>query len=146
MKDLFPTDDGLTLSESRNIYYQKQLATELNIQVTEMNSLITSSVNIHLNVGQNLTMNTSQTFMSLETISIESLSNKIVKQVGNAQMHIPSDFILNTTNNLSISLRVSFYYSNQFYLFFDSVKIGSTCFIWKLFEYKSFSISFTFNY
>jgi hypothetical protein len=115
LKDLFPTGDGLTLSESRNIYYQKQLATELNIQVTEMNSLITSSVNIHLNVGQNLTMNTSQTFMSLETISIESLSNKIVKQIGNAQMHIPSDFLLNTTNNLSISLRVSFYYSNQFY-------------------------------
>jgi hypothetical protein len=117
LKDLFPTDDGLTLSESRNIYYQKQLANELNIQVTEMISLITSSLNIYLNIGQNLTMNTSQAFMSLETISIESLSNKIVKQVGNAQMHIPSDFVLNTTNNLSISLRVSFYYSNQFYFF-----------------------------
>jgi hypothetical protein len=114
LKDLFPTDDGLTLEQSRNIYYQKQLANELNIQVTEMISLITSSLNIYLNIGQNLTMNTSQTFMSLETISIQSLSNKIVKQIGNAQMHIPSDFLLNTTNNLSISLRVSFYYSDQF--------------------------------
>ncbi|CAF4724389.1 unnamed protein product, partial [Rotaria sp. Silwood2] len=49
----------------------------------EIISLLTSSLNIHLNLGQNLLINTSETFMSLETISIESLSNRIVEQVGN---------------------------------------------------------------
>jgi hypothetical protein len=47
-------------------------------------SLLTSSLNVHLNVGQETMMNTSQVFMSLETRSIQSLSNKQIKQVGNA--------------------------------------------------------------
>jgi len=55
-------------------------------------------------------VNTSQTFMTLETISIDSLENKIVKQIGNALFIIPSNFTLNTTDNSSISLRVRFVY------------------------------------
>ncbi|CAF4374834.1 unnamed protein product, partial [Adineta steineri] len=50
-------------------------------------------------------MNTSQSFVSLETISIASLKDRLVKQVENAQFSIPSDFILNSTSNSSISLR-----------------------------------------
>ncbi|CAF4248868.1 unnamed protein product, partial [Adineta steineri] len=50
-------------------------------------------------------MNTSQSFVSLETISIASLKDRLVKQVENAQFSIPSDFVLNTTSNSSISLR-----------------------------------------
>jgi hypothetical protein len=82
------------------------MATQINSQVTETISLITSALNIHLNIGQNLTMNTSSVFLSIETTSIISLSNKIIRQVGNAQMHIPSSFTLSTNNNTSISLRV----------------------------------------
>ncbi|CAF4387655.1 unnamed protein product, partial [Adineta steineri] len=70
-----------------------------------MISLLTSSLNIHLNIGQNSIMNTSQSFISLETISIESLKDRLVKQVENAQFSIPSSYILNTTSNSSISLR-----------------------------------------
>jgi hypothetical protein len=55
---------------------------------------LTSSLNVYLNLGQNLTINTSQTFMTLETISVQSLENKFVKQVGNAQFQIPSNFTL----------------------------------------------------
>jgi hypothetical protein len=76
--------------------------------MNEMISLSTSALNIHLNIGQNVSINTSSTYMSLETTSIESLSNKIIKQVGNAQSDIPSNLNLNTTNNSSISVRVSF--------------------------------------
>ncbi|CAF1124640.1 unnamed protein product [Adineta steineri] len=94
-----------TIEKNRNIYYQKQLANEISTQVTSMISLITSSLNIHLNIGQNSTINTSQSFVSLETISTESLKDRLVKQVENAQFSIPSDFILNTTSNSSISLR-----------------------------------------
>ncbi|CAF4156054.1 unnamed protein product, partial [Adineta steineri] len=94
-----------TIEKNRNIYYQKQLANQINSQVTEMISLLTSSLNIHLNIGQSSLMNTSQSFISLETISIESLKDRLVKQVENAQFNIPSSYILNTTSNSSISLR-----------------------------------------
>ncbi|CAF3967703.1 unnamed protein product [Adineta steineri] len=94
-----------TIEENRNIYYQKQLANQINSQVTEIISLLTSSLNIHLNIGQSSLMNTSQSFVSLETISIASLKDRLVKQVENAQFSIPSDFVLNTTSNSSISLR-----------------------------------------
>ncbi|CAF0947824.1 unnamed protein product [Adineta steineri] len=94
-----------TIEKNRNIYYQKQLANQINSQVTQMISLLTSSLNIHINIGQKYLMNTSQSFVSLETISIESLKDRLVKQVENAQFNIPLDFILNTTSNSSISLR-----------------------------------------
>ncbi|CAF4254278.1 unnamed protein product [Rotaria sp. Silwood2] len=94
-----------TIEKNRNIYYQKQAANQIEIQVKEIISLLTSSLNIHLNLGQNLLINTSETFMSLETISIESLSNRIVEQLGNTQFRIPSNFTFNKTNNFSISLR-----------------------------------------
>ncbi|CAF3754605.1 unnamed protein product [Adineta steineri] len=94
-----------TIEKNRNLYYQKQLANQINSQVTEIISLLTSSLNIHLNIGQSSLLNTSQSFVSLETISIQSLKDRLVKQVENAQFNIPSDFILNTTSNSSISLR-----------------------------------------
>jgi hypothetical protein len=68
--------------------------------------LLTNSLNIHLNIGQNLIMNTPSVFISLETTSIESLSNKLIEQMGNVQIHIPSNIQLNSNNNLSVSLRV----------------------------------------
>ncbi|CAF0940715.1 unnamed protein product [Adineta steineri] len=103
--NLFGGGDEASIEKNRNIYYQTQLANQINSQVTEIISLLTSSLNIHLNIGQNYLINTSQTFMSLETISIQSLKDRLVKQVENAQFNIPSDFILNTTSNSSISLR-----------------------------------------
>ena len=75
--------------------------------MTKTNSLLTSALNSHLNIGQNSLMNTSSVFMSVETIAIQSLSNKSIKQIGNAQIQIPSSFQLNSTNNNSITLRVS---------------------------------------
>jgi len=93
------------------------MAAQINSQVTETISLITSALNIHLNIGQNSTMNTSSVFLSIETTSITSLSNKIIQQVGNAQIHIPSSFTLSTNNNTSISLRVCLINFFRKYLF-----------------------------
>ncbi|CAF4252796.1 unnamed protein product [Adineta steineri] len=78
-----------TIEKNRNIYYQKQLANQINSQVTQMISLLTSSLNIHINIGQKYLINTSQSFVSLETISIQSLKDRLVKQVENAQFNIP---------------------------------------------------------
>ena len=97
-----------TISRGRNIYYQKQLANRIINQANKIILLLTSSLNIHLNIGQNTIINTSNVFMSLETQTIESLKKKIVKLVENSQIHLPSTFYTNTTNNQIISIRVRF--------------------------------------
>ncbi len=94
-----------TIEKGRNVYHQKKLANEIINQVTEMISLLTSILNIHLNIGQNLTINTPEVFMSLETITIDCLSNKQIQQVGKAQIHLPSNFTSNK-NTTKISIRV----------------------------------------
>jgi len=71
-------------------------------------SLLTSLLNIHLNIGQNLAINTPQIFMSLETITVQALSNKTIEQIENSQMFIPSNFYLNLNKSQTISLRVCF--------------------------------------
>ncbi len=86
---------------------QKQISDKINDQSIKTVSLLTSALNIHLNTGQNLTMNTSSVFVSLEPVSIKSLSNKLIQQVGTAYIQIPSEFELNSTNNTSLSIRVS---------------------------------------
>ena len=58
-----------------------------------------------MNVGQNLTINTSESFMSLETQSISSLANKQVKQVGQAQILLPSTIQTNVTDQTTVSLQ-----------------------------------------
>jgi len=75
--------------------------------MNEVVSLLSSSININLNIGQNSKINTSQVFMSLETQSVQSLSNKLVKQVGNGQIQLPENFNSNLSNNSKISIRVS---------------------------------------
>jgi hypothetical protein len=96
-----------TIEKGRNVYYQKQTANQINQQTNETISLLTSALNIHLNIRQSLTMNTSSVFMSLETISINSLSNKVIQQVGNAQIYLPSNI---TNDDQTVSLRVCFLY------------------------------------
>jgi hypothetical protein len=118
LKDLLLNyGNDYTIEQIRNIYDQKQSANDIENLVKEITSLITSSLNIQLNIGQYLTINTSQTFMTFETLSIDSLENKIVKQVGNAQFQLPSNFNLNTTDNSSISLQVSRFFFSSFLLF-----------------------------
>ncbi len=44
--------------------------------------------------------------MSLETISANSLSNKTIQQIGNAQISLPANFNSSLNYNQSLSLRV----------------------------------------
>ncbi len=77
-------------------------------QVAETLSSITAALNIQLNIGQSMTMNTTSVFVSLETASIASLSSKLMQQVGNAQIRLPSVFNSTINNTASVSVRVSF--------------------------------------
>ena len=83
-------------------------------QVTETLSLITAALNVHLNIGQNTIMNTSSVFVSLETASMASLSNKLIQQVGNAEIRLPSIFNSTLNSNRSVSLRVSTRYNSPY--------------------------------
>ncbi len=76
------------------------------IQMTKMRSLLTSILNIHLNIGQNLTINTPEVYMSLETLTVEALPNKQIQHIGNAQIHVPANFMANVDRNSTISIRV----------------------------------------
>lgn len=96
-----------TIETLRNSYYQKKLAKQLTQQMNDMISFLTSTLNLHINIGQNSQINTSEVFTSIETLSSKSLSNKIIQQVGNAQIRFPSNFNLN--NNGTISLRVKYF-------------------------------------
>ena len=95
-----------TIEQGRNLYYQKQAADQISAQSTQTIALLTSALNIHLNVGQTQTINTSSVFMSLETISSQSLANKTIQPFGNAQITLPSTL----TNNQTLSLRVCLFF------------------------------------
>ena len=100
-------EDALSNAD-RNNYYQTQAADLIGVRVEQIHSLITSTLNIHLNLGQSFLINTTQIFLTLETISIESLENRQIEQIGNARFEIPSNFTLNIAENSSILLRVCF--------------------------------------
>ena len=72
-----------------------------------MFSSITAALRIHLNVGQNLIMNVSSAFVSMETASVESLPNRVIEQVGGAQIRMPANFTMTVPIKRSVSLRVS---------------------------------------
>ena len=116
LKDLF--DEGLfvdgndfssdSIEKGRNLFYQNQLASEMRSRMNEILLLLSSSLNIHLNIGQNSTINTPNVYLSMETISSNGLINKKIEQVGNAQIQLPSQFNLTLNQNSTFSLRVCF--------------------------------------
>ena len=52
---------------------QKELADSLNNKRNQIIFILTSSLNLHLNLGQNYSIQTPQVFLSLQTISLQSL-------------------------------------------------------------------------
>ena len=67
---------NLLNKNEKNIYQQKELANQIQNQVKEIISRLNSILNIHLNVGQQSIVNTSEVLMSLQSEIIESLSNQ----------------------------------------------------------------------
>ncbi len=75
-----------------------------------MISLLSSTLNIQINIGQSSVINTSDVLMSMETLSSKSVSNKIIQPIGNARIQFPSN--LNLNNSGPVSLRVSSFFLN----------------------------------
>jgi exosortase/archaeosortase len=107
-KSLLSNRDGKFDEEVMNqLIISLTQSNKIIVQVTEALSAITATLNIHLNIGQSTIINTAAVFISLERATIASLSTKLIKQVGNAQISMPSIFDLNLTENTSVLLRVS---------------------------------------
>jgi len=67
---------NLLNENEKNLYQQKELAKQIQNQVKEIISRLNSILNIHLNIGQQSIVNTSEVLMSLQSETIESLSNR----------------------------------------------------------------------
>ena len=129
--DLFDVGDDLsdeTIAKLRNNYFQKEMSKKIHSLSEDTTYWITLALNVHLNLGQSLVMNTSEVFMSLETLSMESLSSKLVKQIENAQIHLPFKLTSNISNDSTISLRVRFFldHVSPLIVSFPSVVYGAT--------------------
>ena len=71
-----------------------------------MISFLTKGLNIHLNFGQSFIVTSSPGFLSLETMTIESLLNKQMQLVGGAHIGVPSRFNSSFNHSTRNSLRV----------------------------------------
>lgn len=69
---------------------------------------ITVILNTHLNLAQNMIVNTTTVFVSLETVLVSSLSNKVITPFNGVHIHVPAIFISNISKDQSVSLRVSY--------------------------------------
>ena len=109
--DLFADQNDFsweTIAQGRTRYYQKQTANHISEQTDKTISLLTSALHIHLNINQNLLINTSSVVMSLQTISNQLLlANQSIELSDNARIRMPPNFQLNSTNNSAITIRVS---------------------------------------
>ncbi|CAF1473458.1 unnamed protein product [Adineta ricciae] len=92
-----------TMEKNRDLYYQKRAQTQISEQSKQTIAFLTSALNNHLNIGQNFTINSSSVFMSLQTTTFQSVSNGIIKSIGNAQVQLPSN--MNSNDNYLISFR-----------------------------------------
>ena len=92
------------MQKGRIVYYQRKLADRITTKMNEMISLLTQTLNIHLNIGQNLIINTSEIFMALEKMNLHLLSKRTIQQVENARFFIPLNF--NRTHPISLRVRL----------------------------------------
>ncbi|UJR18466.1 hypothetical protein I4U23_005372, partial [Adineta vaga] len=96
------------INENRNKYYQEKLSNEIMNKVNEIVSLVSQSLDIHLNIGQKMIINTDETFLTFEKISIGQFFNKTFEQVGGAKIQLPSNSTLSfLEKNSTVSLRTT---------------------------------------
>lgn len=98
--------DGVDATRTLNLFDQTQTANRVLKQMQQVSSLLTSALNIHLNVEQQFTMNTSNVFMSLQTLKVSSLLGREIQSVGNARLRLPLTWNLSLDEQQTGSLRV----------------------------------------
>ncbi|CAF1140116.1 unnamed protein product [Adineta steineri] len=86
----------------RHLYSISERIPYEDIQIATTQLIQYANLNIDFNLGQNSAINTAQVLFSLEILLMQYLSNKCIKQVGHAEIYIPSIF----NKNKMISLQV----------------------------------------
>ena len=97
-----------TIENNRNLFHQKQAAKRISSEVTQTLTLLTSALNVHLNIRQNLTMQSSSMIVSLQTEALQSIPDGVIQQVGKGRIRLPSNFTSTCNRNQTVSLRVCF--------------------------------------
>ena len=103
----------INLLDDKNSYYQKQLANRIQKQMNDVISKLTSTFQIHLNVGQQTTMNTSEVFMSLETSSRENSTVSIRSMIEPLSVYGNGQSTANTNVSTSVLLSLVDLNGNQ---------------------------------
>ena len=69
-------------------------------------ALLTSTLNIHLNIGQQFLVDTAEVNMLTKITSIKSILHQSIEQIDNARIRIPMNFASNIDQNTKITFRV----------------------------------------
>jgi hypothetical protein len=104
--DLLPSNQLFDDMEEIYLNQQKDFANKISSQINKTISLLTLSLNKHLNLGQSFTINTSEVFMSFEKTSIHFLSNKKIEQIENTKINFPFNFSSNLNENILIQSKL----------------------------------------
>ena len=92
--------------DDQNLFDQEELSSRVLKRMNEVSSLLSKSLKIHLNLEQQFTLNTSNVFMSIETLKIESILGKEIPSVGEARLRLPSIWNLSLVEHQRGSLKV----------------------------------------
>jgi hypothetical protein len=95
-----------TIQTGRNRFYQRQLAEQIHRHSTHTIDSLTAALNLHLNVGQKSMLNTSSLFLSLETMSVSSLMDRLMQPIGQVRLRLPGQLSSSIDLNRVVSLRV----------------------------------------
>ena len=68
--------------------------------------MITSALNIHLNIEQSVILNTSSIIKTLKKMMVNTYSNQTIELSNNTKISIPDNLHFNLSENSTILLRV----------------------------------------
>ena len=105
--DLFFDKD---IEKNRNRFYQKQIMNKISSQVNKTISYLNSALKNSFNYWSNNDNKYIRNFMLFEKTSIQSLQNNSIQLIGNAYIHMPSNFDSILDKNSTISIQVCFFF------------------------------------
>ncbi|CAF0742236.1 unnamed protein product [Didymodactylos carnosus] len=100
-----------TIQKNRNIYYQQQTSNTITAQAQNSLSMLKNVLSYHLNIGQNIVINTSAVALSLQKVKSSNLTSITISQSDEARVTLPAiNFcqtmtqVQNCTNSTPITL------------------------------------------
>lgn len=86
-----------SIDRNRNEYLQRKLSIELESEMESLLVGLTRSIRNHLNSGQNLTVNLSESMFHVERTSVDSIPNRTIELNGRNRIRMADKFSSNLT-------------------------------------------------